>query len=198
MGNKKMRTEKKMFVKFWSVWPKKTNKRDAERLFNKLDTATQIRVIQDVIRRVKFHAQWKDKQHIPAPDRYLRAELFEDEIIEEKTAAQDQAEREDGTIHARFWTMLIQMLGKRFEREYGPVMPVAWRHGLSGLTRDQASKILKILSGDPSPRLPDLPKINSLRKYVVGDPPDKMLPRPEGDPDIIAAAFLELRKILHY
>ena len=90
------------FALFWQGWPKKTDKAEAEKLWEKLDDSTRQIIITDVLRRVTSHSQWRDKEWIPSPARYLRRQLWNDEIIEAKTPEQKQAEAEDGTVHSRF------------------------------------------------------------------------------------------------
>ena len=188
-----------MFKEFWTVYPKKTMKSDAEKLFNKIDEQLQKIIITDVIDRTNNHAQWRNKEFIPNPARYLRRCLYNDEIIRPKTKEMAQAENESlrHPVHSRLWTMLIQMYGNKFIASYGETMPKAWLYGLNDLTEKQCSRILRHLSTDSSEFIPDLPKIirirnigKDLRVYThkqIGNP---------AKPETVEKALEEMKRTL--
>lgn len=151
------------FDSFWVVFPKKSDKQISEKLFNALSEGLQKTIINDVLDRKAHHDQWKDKQFVPSPARYLRRELYKDDIVQARTKEMDQAENEDGSVHARLWTMLIQFYGQKFINSFGEKMPPAWRFGLIDLSQKECSKILRHLSTDNCEFMPDLPKICRIR-----------------------------------
>lgn len=188
-----------MFDEFYKIYPKKVDKTEAKVLFEKLDEALQRNIIRDIAKRIAGHGQWRDKKFVPSPARYIRRKLWNDEIVVDKSIRDRQQSNEDGSIHARFWTMLMQMYGRKFEASFGETMPVAWRSRLRSLTQKQASAILTLLTSEmQSEFIPDLPKICRLRHYCFDEPEFKSLPRPNRDSKVIDDAFNQLRGILKY
>ena len=187
-----------MFEEFWKIYPKKVDKAEAKKLFEKLPLEVRQIIIIDVVKRILVHSQWREKEFVPSPARYLRKKLWNDEYSTRKTVEQKQADNEDGTILSRFWTMLMQMYGSKFVNSFGETMPVAWRSGLRDLTERQASQILKLLTEDQKGFMPDLATICRLRKFCHAPIANKMLPSPTPDPAIIDDAFNQLKGILKY
>jgi len=76
------------FDRWWSAYPKKVKKRDAEKAWGKLKPADQESAVADVAVRVKTDEQWTRDggQYIPYPATYLRARQWEDEWSPAATA----------------------------------------------------------------------------------------------------------------
>lgn len=158
------------FQDFYAVYPKKSMKKDAEKRWDELTDDEKKKALNDVLVKKELHAPWlQGNEFIPNPSRYLLREMFNDDLIQKETLTDKQKDNEKGEnpIQARFWTMLIQMYGMKFVRAYGEKMPPAWKYSLSGLTQNKAQKILRYLSTDTDEYLPDLPKINRIKK--IGD-----------------------------
>mgnify|MGYP001060565732 FL=1 len=155
-----------MFNEFWTVYPKKVDKGQAEKRFNALTGGQQRIVISDVLDRSNHHAQWRDKNFVPSPARYLLREMWNDEIVRAKSLEQKQVEHEDSKypVHSRLWTMLQQMYGSQVVNGFGGTIPKAWIYGLQDLTEKECSKILRYLATDSSEYAPNLPKINRIRR----------------------------------
>jgi len=70
-----------MFDEFWSYYPNKKGKADARKAFKKFEGN---RIIVDkminAIGEQKRLRQWQDRQYIPFPATWLRAERWEDEF----------------------------------------------------------------------------------------------------------------------
>ena len=68
------------FARFWSVYPKKVGKKDAEKAFRKVKVDVQILI--DAVNRQKLSSQWcKDGgQYIPNPTTWLNQERWNDEL----------------------------------------------------------------------------------------------------------------------
>jgi len=143
------------------VYPKHVEKVQAEKEWGKLSDKDKHLATIDPPERLKHHAQWKDKQMIPSPRRYLLRKLWTDEIIGERTKEDEQQENDDGTIHSRFWTLLKQV-DSRIEQRYGKTMPYAWKTSLKGLTGQQIARSMKYLIFDNDPSVPTLRKINQV------------------------------------
>ena len=187
------------FDSFYSIYPKHTNKAEAEKLFNALTLELQQRAILDVMRRKAEHEPWREKKFVPNPARYLRRHLWTDEIIPYKSTEQQLAELEDGSIHSRFWTMLVQIYGKRITREYGETMPAAWRFGLKGITEEQAARTLAGLVAEGDPYLPNLPTVKRILANTAPTPRLKMLKHePQQTEEIFEDGWKQLRGILKY
>lgn len=187
------------FEQFYKQYPKKTNKQQALKIWAKLKGDKKMIAYEDVLNRIQNHSQWKEKKYIPNPARYLARELWNDEIITDLTKQEKQADNEDGSVLSRFWTMLIQIYGSKFENSFGEQMPIAWQHGLRNMTQQQASKILNYLVNDNNQSMPDLPRICRLRRIYLDVLPEfKMLPRLPSDPKIGAKAFKRLKTMLKY
>ena len=177
-------------------YPKKTNKQKAEALWNKLSEKKKHLAMLDVPKRLDLHAQWSDKQYIPAPDVYLRNEKWTDEIIHVKTKEDEQEELEDGTPQARFWTLLKQMYGDaKVEREFGKTMPYAWRRGLESITPGQVGKVLSYLATSENTHMPTLPEVKRILRIgqFPGQHKQKLLTNPS-KPETVKKAIDEMKK----
>ncbi len=84
--NKKQRDyeKDKNFMSFYSVYPRKEKPKDAWKAFKSLkpDQELLLKIIEDVKLRAEKHTQWRDKQFIPLPASYLRADSFMGEILD--------------------------------------------------------------------------------------------------------------------
>ena len=69
------------FEKFWSVYPKKVEKKKAELKWNKINKTTQELILSDLPRRSKTE-QWQKNngQFVPNPTTYLNGERWNDQI----------------------------------------------------------------------------------------------------------------------
>lgn len=69
------------FDDFWSVYPRKKDKKRAEAIWTKesLETEADL-IIQDVKGRLLNDTNWKTEQYIPHPSNYLKFERWKDEI----------------------------------------------------------------------------------------------------------------------
>lgn len=70
-----------MFESFWSTYPRKLARKDAEKAWRQIHPAKQL----DVVKALRAHVEaWKrkgtEKQFIPYPATWLRGERWEDEI----------------------------------------------------------------------------------------------------------------------
>lgn len=183
-----------MFDEFWTVYPKKVDKAVAQKRFEAFPESQQRVIILDVMNRSSNHAQWQNKQFIPSPARYLLREMWNDEIILEVTNEQRQYENEDGSVLSRFWSLLIQFYGERWIREYGKKPPYAWKNQLNDLTIKEVTKMLRYLAQDDSKYLPDLPKMNMIRRIGRGFSTMPALPMPPADPKVAEKWLAEIKK----
>ena len=187
-----------MFNEFYSLYPKKTNKAEAEKLFNELSDGLQKVLINDVIDRSQNHYQWQNKAYIPNPARYIRRKLWTDEIIGERTKQDEQQDSEDGSIHSRFWTMLKQMYGSKFINSFGATIPKAWLYGLPNLKQIEVTKILRYLATDNNEYMPDLPRISRIRRIGCDNwRTDQLaLPVKKAQQGVVEAAIAEMNNYL--
>lgn len=78
------------FAEFWSEYPRKDKKKEAERVFLSLHLSDEkFKAIMDALRRQKASRQWQDKKYIPMPPVWLRGERWEDEMDEESPDGMD-------------------------------------------------------------------------------------------------------------
>jgi len=68
------------FDDFYSIYPKKLKKADAEKVWRKIDYKTKLVIMDDVKNRLLNHSGWSDKNFIPNPQAYLNGRRWEDEI----------------------------------------------------------------------------------------------------------------------
>ena len=83
---------KKLFDDFWSAYPKKKSKGQAEKTFNKLKpTEELVDKMIEAIQLLKRTKQWlkDDGQFIPYPSTWLNAKGWEDEIKTSDLMVQD-------------------------------------------------------------------------------------------------------------
>jgi|GEM_PF-1305883 len=86
------------FVQFWSLYPRKANKKKAQALFAKLKQPDQWSALEDVQRRVEHPYEWANKQYVPGPDVYIRNERWNDEwesLHANRTASSGSYDPED-------------------------------------------------------------------------------------------------------
>jgi DNA-binding transcriptional MocR family regulator len=81
-----------LFVSFWKLYPKKTNKEFAKRVFAKLRVDQEL---SDKILRslsIQIRTVWKDKdaQYIPHPSTWLNGKRWEDEIAAPQMTAAEK------------------------------------------------------------------------------------------------------------
>jgi len=70
-----------MFEQFWSLCIRKMAKKDAEKAFSKLTPEKRLKAIEAMPKHVEYwQAAGTDKEFIPYPASWLRAERWEDEI----------------------------------------------------------------------------------------------------------------------
>ncbi len=189
------------FEEFYQDYPRRTEKAKALALWKKMTDEDRAKAYRDVEIRSKTHRPWVEDngRYICSPRRYLLNQMWNDSIEPVVTREARQLANEDGTICARFWTMLIQFYGKRLIANYGETMPPAWQLALRGMSQDQAVRILADLANKDDPRwLPSLPEIKLLLRYSKPEPELKMLPRPWPKAKVANPAFTQLRKILKY
>lgn len=69
-----------MFQRFWSAYPRKVGKVKSQKEFSKIANDIDLeKVIADIEARKARDPQWRDKQYIVYPERYLKYQLWEDE-----------------------------------------------------------------------------------------------------------------------
>ncbi len=78
------------FPEFWGKYPKKTKKKDAEKVWRRLSDTIRSAILLDLNTRAAFDDRWK-RGFIPDPPTYLRGERWNDEIV--KPAGQPQASK---------------------------------------------------------------------------------------------------------
>ncbi len=70
----------KKFIEFWDKYPKKVSKKNAKKVFLKLNPSDeQLEKIYKALENQKKSKQWQDKQYIPYPATWLNGERWEDE-----------------------------------------------------------------------------------------------------------------------
>ncbi len=186
------------FDDWYSLYPKKANKKKSADLWGKLSDKDRYLAIVDVPERTKRHSQWRDKQYIPAPDVYLRNHKWLDDIIEARTKEDEQASVEDGTGLARFWTLFKQIYGdEKVKREYGETMPWLWKKALNGITNKQIGRIINYLMNDKDERMPNLSKIQTIKRIGAGLN-QKSLPKSISTKEVALDALKEARQALNH
>lgn len=75
------------FDRFWKLYPRRTNRRQAVKAWDKLKPDLELcKVMADAIRAQMRSEQWRDPQHIPHPSTWLNGERWNDEIFGGKPA----------------------------------------------------------------------------------------------------------------
>ena len=72
----------KLFADFWSVYPKKHSKQDADKAFHKLNPSPELfATILEAVSRQTLWEQWmkNDRQYVPLPATWLRGQKWNDE-----------------------------------------------------------------------------------------------------------------------
>jgi uncharacterized protein YdaU (DUF1376 family) len=81
------------FDQFYSAYPKKEKRADAEKIWNKIDDCLKEKIIDDVKNRTLNHEGWKEKQYIPQPSAYLNGKRWEDEMRPYQQSKQTHLEK---------------------------------------------------------------------------------------------------------
>lgn len=69
------------FDRFWALYPRKTNRAQAVKAWDKLKPDLALcKVMDAAIREQMQSAQWQDPQHIPHPSTWLNGERWNDEL----------------------------------------------------------------------------------------------------------------------
>ena len=185
-----------MFEEFYKIYPNKSQRVLAEKRFDEFDEAKQKMIISDVINRTMNHSQWKDKQYIPNPAKYLLRELWNDEIVVYETREQKQFKNDTGSPLSRLWIMLEQLYGKSWINKFGETPPKLWNHLMQDLTVVECGKIIKYLATETviyEGSLPNVTKINRIRRIGKVQNTFVSLPKPRPNKHIVKN---ELNKML--
>lgn len=69
------------FDSFWDVYPRKVNKRDAQKAWASLNPTDELveRIVEDVKQRIKIDWASREKRYIPHPATYINGARWEDE-----------------------------------------------------------------------------------------------------------------------
>lgn len=75
---------------FWTAYPKKVDKQDAVKVWEKLNPNAELfeKIMSGLNRSVAFDHRFRERQYTPAPARWLRAENWNDEFELPKPAPQ--------------------------------------------------------------------------------------------------------------
>lgn len=74
-----------VFEDFWNLYPKKKDKKDAKKIWDRLKLwKIAPLIIEKLSLQIEKEEQWKDPQFIPLPSTYLRGSRWEDEITPPK------------------------------------------------------------------------------------------------------------------
>lgn len=97
---KRARAREALFERFWSAYPRHTDKQAAAKAFAKLDPdEAQLTTMLQAIERQKQSAQWRDgERFIPHPSTWLNGRRWEDDLKPDKprpqVSAQDYEQRQ--------------------------------------------------------------------------------------------------------
>ena len=82
------------FDRFWSIYPRKTNRVQAVKAWDKLKPDLALcKVMAEAIRSQMKSQQWQDPQHIPHPSTWLNGRRWDDELPDEARETGQQAAR---------------------------------------------------------------------------------------------------------
>lgn len=184
------------FVTFWDVYPRKQNKKGAEKAFEKLKDVDKWNAIQGAAYQAVNNPQWKNPAYIPLPTTYLNQRRWEDEVAPDKDAKTRVVERQDKSPAHTVWSAMTQMYGDAWVKKHGEEPTEIWRKLLSTMSEEQIKKGLRATfdSGNEFP--PSLPRFAEYCKGAPSLPEAKALPRPEGNYEVQMAAIDEMKKIL--
>lgn len=83
--NKVLTEKEKKFEEFWSLYPKKKQKKNSLKVFNRIDPKEYDNLINGLMAQVDYwRRKWQDKQYIPDPNVWLNGERWNDEIEDGK------------------------------------------------------------------------------------------------------------------
>lgn len=77
--------DKILFTDFWTLYPKRMARRDAERAWSKIDAAEHPAILLALVAWRRVWRQRDDDQYIPYPASWLRGERWTDELPVEYT-----------------------------------------------------------------------------------------------------------------
>ena len=85
------------FDQFYEIYPRKENRRSAEKAWGKIPDNMKQQIIDDVKNRILNHEKWKDKDFIPHPSTYLNGKRWQDEIMPYRDSGKNKS-RFDKTV----------------------------------------------------------------------------------------------------
>lgn len=85
------------FDLFWSLYPRRTSKKDAIRAWNKLTSPEQDKCVAVIAKHCSlWDSEARDMKYIPYPASWLNAGSFDDELPEPKVNGKDWRETSTG------------------------------------------------------------------------------------------------------
>ena len=83
-----VKQENEKFIQFWQIYPRKTNKSYAQKVFLKLNPSDELFLV--ILKSLQKYPFSKDQQYIPHPSTWLNNKRWEDEIQEQELSAYDK------------------------------------------------------------------------------------------------------------
>ena len=182
------------FEAFYRDYPRKTDKKAAERAWDKLSEKDRLAAYAGMVYHRDNNPQWQDKSLIPHPSTFLNGRRWEDEIV---LPRREEAIEDVSDICAMVWSACTQMFGQSWINKHGSKASPVWRRQLEHLKQRDIQRGLRALmelGQDNPPSLPRFVELCRNRNYL---PEYQSLPRPDSDPAIADAAFAELRATLN-
>jgi hypothetical protein len=183
------------FDSFWAVYPRKQDKKGAEKAFDKLKDVDKYNCIHGAAYQAKNHAQWNDPSLIPLPTTFINGARWQDEINNPTTVAERVIESPKESNADVVWSAMYQMYGDLWISKFGEKPLEIWRKMLAPLTVERIKRGLRRTVEAKKEFPPSLPLfMEYCTKSFEEHYPS--LPRPRGNRDVALDAFRQMKDLL--
>ena len=187
------------FDAFWTEYPRKTEKANAQKAFNRLSRKDQALAITGAQYHAKCNPQWRNPKLIPHATTFLNRKRWLDEIVEDRDAKERVHSSIDTGPAMIVWKAMTQMFGDAWIKRHGESPRPVWVTQLSKLPDGKIQKGLRECADSGADFPPSLPAFLAMCRRQPNTLPEfKALPRPWPDEEVATEAFDKLREILRY
>lgn len=146
------------FESFWSVYPRRHNKKAALKAFDKLSDVDKFNCITGAKYQASNNPQWKDSSLIPLPTTFINNARWEDEIVQAQTQQERIVENGSESPAHTVWSAMTQMYGNQWVGKFGERPNELWRKMLKDIPVERLKRGLRRSLEASKEFPPSLPK----------------------------------------
>ena len=181
------------FEAFWSVYPRKTDKKTALRSWEKLNEKDRLAACAGASYHAENNPQWRDKALIPHASTFLNGRRWEDEIV---IPRREEINGDLSDVNKMVWSGMNQLYGKSWIDKHGDRPSAIWRNQLANLSAEDIKQGFRFLVDTGEKNAPSMPYFVSICKKKNDLQEFKGLPKPTGSDAVAFEAIAEMKRIL--